>query len=179
MAIIKTLRGKTPIIGEDCFLAENSVLVGDVILGNRCSIWFNVVMRGDVNSIVVGDDSNIQDNAVVHCTFQKSITEIGKNVTVGHSAIIHGCKIHDHVLVGMGAKILDNAIIESDVIVAANSVVLERQHLESGFLYAGMPAKKMKPLSQQQIDGIRFYSSQYILYSQWYLEEEKEKGNIY
>ena len=174
MAIIKSLRGKTPIIGSDCFLTENSVIVGDVILGNRVSIWFNVVIRGDVNSIFIDDDSNIQDNAVVHCTFNKSITEIGKNVTVGHSAIIHGCKIHDYVLVGMGAKILDNAIIESNVIVAANSVVLENQKLESGFLYAGIPAKKIKLLSTEQIEGIRFYASQYIMYSGWYLEEEKE-----
>lgn len=174
MAIVKSLRGKIPVIGSDCFLAENSVIVGDVVLGNRCSVWFNVVIRGDVNSIFIDDESNIQDNAVVHCTFDKSITEIGRNVTVGHSAIIHGCKIHDHVLVGMGAKILDNAVIESDVIVAANSVVLEKQKLESGYLYAGIPAKKIKPLSLQQIEGIRFYASQYIMYSGWYLDEEKK-----
>lgn len=172
--IIKTLNGISPKIGQNVFIAENAVIIGDVTLGDDASVWYNVVLRGDVHSIVVGQGSNIQDGAVVHCTYQKAKTTIGNFVTVGHSAIIHGCTIRDFVLVGMGAKVLDLAEVQSDVIIAAGSLVLEKTVLESGFLYAGVPAKKMKPLSEAQIQGIRFYASQYKMYSGWYREAEAE-----
>ena len=172
MPIIKTLRGKIPQFGKDVFIAENAVIIGDVIVGDQCSVWYNVVIRGDVHSIRIGNQSNIQDGTVIHCTYKKASTQIGNRVTVGHSAVIHGCTLHDSVLVGMGAKILDLAVVESNVIVAAGSLVLEKSVLESGYLYAGVPAKKIKPLSPEQITGIQHYADQYIMYKEWYLEEE-------
>jgi len=172
MPIIKTLRGMSPQLGADCFIAENAVIIGDVVLGDRCSVWYNVVIRGDVHSIRIGNESNVQDGAIIHCTYQKAPTTIGNRVTIGHSAIVHGCTVQDSVLIGMGAKVLDLAVIESNVIVAAGSLVLEKSVLESGFLYAGVPAKKMKPLSEAQIQGIQFYASQYVMYREWYLAEE-------
>jgi carbonic anhydrase/acetyltransferase-like protein (isoleucine patch superfamily) len=172
MALLRSIRGFTPKIGKECFLAETAVLIGEVTLGDRVSIWYNTVVRGDVHSIVIGDDSNIQDGAVIHATYQKAKTVIGKNVTVGHSAIIHGCTLEDFCLVGMGAKVLDLAVVQSDVIVAAGALVLEKSVLESGWLYAGVPAKPVKRLSSEQITGIRKYADHYIMYSQWFRETE-------
>ena len=171
MALVKTLRGVTPVIGKEVFLAETCVIIGDVVIGDYSSVWYNVVIRGDVHAIRIGAHSNIQDGAVVHCTYQKAATHIGNHVTVGHSAIVHGCTIHDYVLVGMGAKVLDNAVLQSDVIIAAGALVLENTVTESGWLYAGVPARKVKPLTPEHIEGIRKYAQAYDMYSQWYLAE--------
>ena len=169
MALIKECRGNFPKNGNDCWFAENATIVGDVVMGNQCSVWFNAVVRGDVNSIKIGNKVNIQDGAVVHCTYKSAATIIGNNVSVGHNALIHGCTINDNVLIGMGAIIMDKAIIESNSIIAAGAVILEGTHIESGTIYAGVPAKKIKHLNKQQktqlINGI---SDNYILYSSWF-----------
>jgi len=167
--IIKELNGKEPQIGQDCFIAENAVIVGDVVMGNQCSIWYSAVLRGDVHYIKLGDKVNIQDNATIHCTYQKSPTEIGNNVSIGHNAIVHGCTIKDNVLVGMGAIIMDDCVVESNAIIAAGAVVTKGTRIESGAIYAGMPAKKIKEvspeLSQGEIDRI---ANNYVKYSSWY-----------
>lgn len=170
MAFIRTVRGLTPQIGNNVFLAENSVIIGEVEIGDNSSVWYNVVLRGDVHSIQIGQNTNVQDGTIVHCTYQKAATTIGNHVTIGHSAVIHGCTLHDFVLVGMGAIIMDHAVVEKDTIIAAGSLLLERTRAESGFLYAGRPAKKIKPLSPEQIEGIRTYSQNYLMYSQWFLQ---------
>ena len=151
MAIIKSVRGKHPQIPEDCYVAENATIVGDVSLGKECSIWFNSVIRGDVHYIKIGNKVNIQDGVVVHATYQKSPTTIGNNVSIGHNAIIHGCTIHDNVLVGMGAIIMDDCVVESNSIIAAGAVVTKNTKIESGSIYAGVPAKKVKDISQELI----------------------------
>ncbi len=167
--IIKELNGHTPQFGTDCFLAENSVVVGDVVMGDQCSVWYNAVIRGDVHSIRIGNKVNIQDGAVVHCTYQKYPTSIGNNVSVGHNAIVHGCTIHDNVLIGMGAIVMDNCVVESNTIIAAGAVVTQGTHVASGVIYAGVPAKKIKDISQQQISGeIARIAENYIQYSGWY-----------
>jgi carbonic anhydrase/acetyltransferase-like protein (isoleucine patch superfamily) len=169
MALIKSVRGTTPHFGTDCFLAENATIIGDVIMGDLCSVWFQAVVRGDVNYIQIGNKVNIQDGAIIHGTFQKSPTKIGNNVSIGHRAIVHGCTIHDNVLVGMGAIIMDDTIVESNVLIAAGSVVLENSNLESGFVYAGVPAKKIKPLSPTTFkDTIERIANNYIMYSEWF-----------
>lgn len=172
MATILPVLDKYPQIGEDTFIAPNSTLVGDVQIGAHCSIWFNAVVRGDVNYIKVGDYSNIQDNVTIHGTYQKNGTDIGNYVNIGHNAIVHGCVIHDHVLIGMGAIVMDKAIIESNVIIAAGAVVLENTHCESGYLYAGVPAKKIKPLTEEQLNLLQKLPHNYVLYSSWFKEEE-------
>src|SRR5690606_10825896 len=146
--IIKTVNGKSPRIPNDCYIAENATIIGDVTLGEECSIWFNAVIRGDVNKIVIGNRVNIQDGAVIHCTYLKHATEIGNNVSVGHNAIVHGCIIQDNVLVGMGAIIMDGCVVESNSIVAAGAVVTQNTRIESGSIYAGVPAKKVKDINQ-------------------------------
>ncbi len=166
--IIRPLNGITPKIGKNVFIAENAVIIGDVTIGDNCSIWYNVVIRGDVNSIVIGNNTNIQDGAILHCTYQTTRAIIGDNVTVGHGAIIHGCHIHDNVLIGMGSTIIDNAVVESYCIVGANSLVLENQRLEAGYLYAGSPAKKIKPISEKHKQIIDQSATHYIMYSDWY-----------
>ena len=169
MALIKEVRGFTPEFGEDCYLAENATIVGDVKCGDQCSFWFSSVVRGDVNSIVIGNKVNVQDGAVIHCTFERSKTIIGDNVSIGHNALIHGCIINDNVLVGMGAIIMDNTVVESNVFIAAGAVVLENQTLESGHLYAGVPARKVKPLDKRHIEGeINRIANNYIKYSGWF-----------
>ena len=174
MALIKEVRGFTPEIGEDCYLAENATIVGDVKCGSQCSFWFGSVVRGDVNSIVLGDKVNVQDGAVIHCTYERSKTIIGNNVSIGHNALIHGCTIHDNVLVGMGSIIMDNTVVQSNVFIAAGAVVLENQVLESGFLYAGVPAKKVKALDKRHVEGeINRIANNYIKYSGWFKEETK------
>ena len=147
--IIKSVRGFKPMYGDDCFFAENSVLIGDVIMGNNCSIWYSAVVRGDVNSIKIGDRVNIQDGVVIHGTYLKAKTEIGNDVSIGHNAIVHGCKIENSVLIGMGSIVMDNSIIESNSIVAAGSVVLENTHIKAGSIFAGVPAKKIKNISEE------------------------------
>ncbi len=172
MALIKKVRGLEPRIGKNCFLAENATIVGDVEIGNNCSIWFQAVLRGDVNSIRIGNGVNIQDGAVVHCTYEQSKTIIGDRVSVGHKAIIHGCEIKEDVLVGMGAIIMDHVIVESNVLIAAGAVVLENSHLESGHIYAGVPAKKIKKISEDRFNNtIKRISDNYSMYASWFKED--------
>lgn len=167
--IIKELNGVTPKFGRDCFLAENSVIVGDVEMGDQCSIWYNAVIRGDVNYIRIGKKVNIQDGAVVHCTYGKFPTHIGNSVSVGHNAIVHGCTIHDNVLIGMGAIVMDDCVVESNTIVAAGAVVTQGTRVEGGTIYAGVPAKKVKDIKKEEIFGeIEKIANKYIEYAGWY-----------
>lgn len=167
MPLILPIKGVSPELGEGCFVAENATIVGDVVLGNECTIWFNAVIRGDVNAIRIGNKTNIQDGAIIHCTYQKAATTVGSNVSVGHNAIVHGCTVEDNVLIGMGAIVMDNVVVQKNCIVAAGSVVLENTICESGFIYAGVPAKKVKPLSQEQIDNLDKVANNYVLYASW------------
>lgn len=171
MALIKSVKGISPTFGNDCYLAENSTIVGDVVMGDSCSIWFNAVVRGDVNSIRMGNKVNVQDGAVIHCTYQKTKVEIGNNVSIGHNALVHGCTIHDNVLIGMGAIVMDNCVIESNSIVAAGAVVTQNTVVESGSIYAGIPAKKVKEINQSDFGTeIERISTNYVMYSSWYKE---------
>ena len=171
MALIKPVKGIHPKFGNDCYLAENSTIVGDVIMGDQCSIWFNAVVRGDVNSIRMGNKVNVQDGAVIHCTYEKTKVSIGNNVSIGHNALVHGCTIHDNVLVGMGAIVMDNCEIGSNTIIAAGAVVLENTKVPSGVIYAGVPAKKVKDINQELINGeINRIANNYIMYSSWFTE---------
>ena len=173
MALIKSVRGYTPAWGENNFFAENATLIGDLIMGNDCSVWFQAVVRGDVNSIRIGNKVNIQDGAVIHGTYMKASTTIGNNVSIGHRAIVHGCTIHDNVLVGMGAMVMDNAVVEENVLIAAGAVVLENTRCESGFIYAGVPAKKVKAISPEQFaNNIERIANAYVMYAAWFKEEE-------
>jgi carbonic anhydrase/acetyltransferase-like protein (isoleucine patch superfamily) len=174
MALIKTVNGKTPQFGKNCYIAENATVVGDVEMGNDCSIWFNTVVRGDVHYIKLGNKVNVQDNAVIHCTFQKHPTNIGNNVSIGHSAIVHGCTIHDNVLIGMGAIVMDACVVESNSIIAAGAVLLEGTHVASGSIYAGVPAKMVKEVSPELFKGeIQRIANNYTMYSEWFKKEEK------
>ncbi len=168
MPVILPVKGINPVFGQDCFIAPNATIVGDVAIGDSCSIWFNAVIRGDVNKITIGNKSNIQDGAVIHATYLKASTTIGNNVSVGHNALIHGCILKDHVLVGMGAIVMDNAVVEEYVIIGAGSVVLENTLCESGYLYAGTPAKKIKPLTEEQKELLNKLPDNYIMYSDWF-----------
>ena len=171
MALIKSVRGFTPIIGKNVFLAENAAIIGDVVIGDDCSIWFNAVLRGDVNSIRIGNKVNIQDGAVIHTLYQKSVAEIGNNVSVGHNATIHGAKINDNVLIGIGSTILDNAVIGSNTIIAANALVLTGTIVEPNSVYAGVPAKKVKNIDPEQTaEMINKIADNYLIYSDWYKE---------
>lgn len=172
MALIKPVKGISPTFGNDCYLADNATVIGDVIMGDQCSVWFNAVVRGDVNAIRMGNKVNIQDNAVIHCTYQKAATTLGNNVSVGHSAIVHGCTVHDNVLIGMGAIVMDNAVIGSNSIIAAGAVVLENTVVEPGSVYAGVPAKKVKDINQELIHGeIDRIANNYVMYSGWFKEQ--------
>ena len=169
MPIIKPINGKTPQIPNDCYVAENATIVGEVSLGKQCSIWFNAVLRGDVHFIKIGDQVNIQDGAVIHATYQKSPTTIGNNVSIGHNAIVHGCTIHDDVLIGMGSIVMDDCVIESNSIIAAGAVVTKNTRVESGSIYAGTPAKKIKDISKELISGeINRIAKNYVEYSSWF-----------
>jgi carbonic anhydrase/acetyltransferase-like protein (isoleucine patch superfamily) len=169
MALIKPVKGISPVFGKNCFLADNSTIVGEVIMGDDCSVWFNAVVRGDVNSITIGNKVNIQDGAIIHCTYQKAKTTIGNNVSIGHNAIVHGCTLMDNVLVGMGAIVMDNCLVESNSIIAAGAVVLENTHIESGTIYAGIPAKKVKDLTIEQTkELIERIANNYLMYSDWF-----------
>ncbi|SKB83622.1 Carbonic anhydrase or acetyltransferase, isoleucine patch superfamily [Soonwooa buanensis] len=171
MAIVRELLGKTPKMGENTWLAETATVIGDVEMGSDCSVWYNAVIRGDVNSIKIGNKVNIQDNAMVHCTYQKSATEIGNNVSIGHNAIVHGCTLKDNVLIGMGAIVMDDCVVESNSIVAAGAVVTANTHIGEGEIWAGVPAKKVKDVSQQLIEGeINRIANNYMKYSGWYKE---------
>ena len=171
MALIKTVRGNTPNFGEDCYIAENATIVGEVSCGNQCSFWFNAVVRGDVNHIKMGNKVNVQDGACIHGTFEKFGTTIGNNVSIGHNAMVHGCTIHDNVLVGMGAIIMDGAVIGENSIIAAGAVVLQNTIVEAGSIYAGMPAKKVKNVDQNLIEGeINRIANNYVKYSSWFKE---------
>ena len=171
MALIKPVNGISPKFGQNCFLAENATVVGEVTMGDDCSVWFNAVIRGDVNSIKIGNKVNIQDGAVIHCTYQKAATLIGNNVSIGHKAIVHGCTVHDNVLIGMGAIVMDHSEIGSNSIIAAGSVVLENTKVEPGSIYAGVPAKKVKKINQKLIRGeIDRIANNYLMYSGWFAE---------
>jgi carbonic anhydrase/acetyltransferase-like protein (isoleucine patch superfamily) len=170
--IIKSVNGKKPTIPEDCYIAENATIVGNVTLGEKCSVWFNAVIRGDVHFIKIGNKVNIQDGAIIHCTYQKHPTVIGNNVSIGHNAIVHGCTIHDNVLIGMGSIVMDNCIIESNSIIAAGAVVTQNTIVESGTIYAGVPAKKVKDLNTSDFAGeIERISNNYVMYSSWFKED--------
>ena len=171
MPIIKPVNGKSPQIPEDCYIAENATIVGDVIMGTQCSVWFNAVIRGDVNFIKMGNKVNVQDGAVIHATYLTSPTSIGNNVSIGHNAIVHGCTIHDNVLVGMGSIIMDDCVVESNSIIAAGAVVTKNTRVEAGSIYAGVPAKKVKDISKELISGeIDRIANNYIKYSSWFKE---------
>ncbi len=171
MPLIKTLLGKTPSFGEDCFIAETATIIGDVQMGDECSIWYNAVIRGDVNRIRFGNRVNIQDNAMVHCTYEKADLVLGNNVSVGHNAIVHGCHIHDNVLIGMGAIVMDHVVIESGSLVAAGAVVTENTQIKKRELWAGVPAKKIKDVSPDLLHGeIERIAKNYVKYSGWYKE---------
>ncbi len=170
--IIKTLNGCIPSYGRACFFAENAVLVGDVVLGDECSVWYNSVLRGDVHYIRIGNRVNIQDGAVVHCTYKKFPVNIDNNVSVGHNAIVHGCTICDNVLVGMGAIVMDDCVVESNTIIAAGAVVTQGTKVEGGAIYAGVPARKIKEISAELISGeIKRIAENYIKYAGWYKED--------
>lgn len=169
MAFILPVKGIAPLFGIDCFIAPNATIVGDVEMGNECSVWFNAVIRGDVNFIKMGNKVNVQDGAVIHCTYQKNSTTIGNNVSIGHNAIVHGCTIHDDVLIGMGAIVMDRCVVHSNCIIAAGAVVLEGTIVEEGSIYAGVPAKKVKSISSDKISGeINRIADNYLTYSSWF-----------
>ncbi len=169
MALIKTLNGNTPNIGDNCFLAETATLIGQVTIGDNCSIWYSAVLRGDVHYIKIGNNTNIQDNATVHATYKKSPTNIGDNVTIAHGAIVHGCTIKNNVMIGMNAVVLDDAVVESNSIVAAGSVVTKGTVVESGTVYAGIPAKKIKDIGPELLEGeINRIAKAYEKYAGWY-----------
>jgi carbonic anhydrase/acetyltransferase-like protein (isoleucine patch superfamily) len=169
MALLKPVNGIAPVFGDNCYLAENATVVGDVVMGNDCSVWFQAVVRGDVNSIRIGNKVNIQDGAIVHCTYKTAPTVIGHRVSIGHRAIVHGCTLQNDVLVGMGAIIMDHALVESNCLVAAGAVVLENAHLEANAIYAGVPAKKVKSLSPEQFQQtIARIAHNYLMYADWF-----------
>lgn len=173
MALILPVLEKYPAWGYDCFIAENATLVGDIILGDQCSVWFNTVIRGDVNYIRIGNNSNIQDGAIIHCTYQKAATIIGNDVSIGHRALVHGCTLQDHVLMGMGAIIMDHAVVEEYCIIAAGAIVLENTICESGYLYAGIPARKIKPITDAQRQLLNRLPNNYIMYSKWFTDPQE------
>lgn len=171
MAFILPVKGILPQFGNNIFLAPNATVVGDVSMGDDCSVWFNAVVRGDVHWIRMGNKVNIQDGAVIHCTYQKAPTTIGNNVSIGHNALVHGCTLEDNVLIGMGAIVMDNCVVERNSIVAAGAVLLENTRVESGSIYAGVPAKKVKQLSPEQFETLnQRIADNYVMYSSWFKE---------
>ena len=168
MTLLLPIKGIKPVFGANCYLAENATIIGDVVMGDHCSVWFNAIVRGDVNSIRIGNKVNIQDGAIIHCTYQKAETVIGDLVNIGHRAIVHGCKVMDHVLIGMGAIIMDHAVVQPYTIVGAGALVPENMILESGFIYAGVPAKKIKPISEEQRKLLDELPDRYVMYGGWY-----------
>ena len=169
MALIKEVRGYKPEFGKDCYLADNATVVGNVKMGDQCSVWFNAVIRGDVNSIEMGNKVNVQDGAVIHCTFEKTKTKLGNNVSIGHNALVHGCTVEDNVLIGMGSIVMDDCYIESGSIIAAGAVLLEGTRVEAGSIYAGVPAKKVKEISPELFEGeVMRIANNYVKYSGWF-----------
>jgi carbonic anhydrase/acetyltransferase-like protein (isoleucine patch superfamily) len=169
MPLIKPVHGILPRFGNNCFLAENATIVGDVVMGDDCSVWFQAVIRGDVHSIRIGNKVNVQDGAILHCTYKRAPTTIGNNVSIGHRAIVHGCTLKDNILVGMGAILMDHVLVEENVLIAAGAVVLENSHLESGHIYAGVPAKKVKAISPETFqDTIERIANNYVFYADWF-----------
>lgn len=171
MALIKSVKGVIPKFGNNVFLAENATVVGDVVMGDDCSVWFNAVVRGDVHSIRIGNRCNIQDGAVIHCTYQKASTMIGNNVSIAHNAVVHGCVIEDSVLIGMGAIVMDHAVIGSGSIIAAGAIVLQNTKVEPGSIYAGNPAKKIKEVSPEQAEVFMRTANNYVMYATWFDKE--------
>lgn len=168
MPLIQTVRGYSPKFGKNCFLADNATVVGEVIMGDNCTVWYNAVVRGDVHSITIGDNTNIQDGAIIHCTYQKAKTTIGSNVSVAHNAIVHGCTIHDNVLIGMGAIVMDDAIVESGSVIAAGAIVLSGTRVEANSIYAGTPAKRIKETGKEMLEVIERTAKNYPMYAEWY-----------
>ncbi|GGZ27002.1 gamma carbonic anhydrase family protein [Echinicola pacifica] len=171
MALIKKVQGKSPKWGDKCWLAENATVVGDVIMGEECTVWFNAVVRGDVHEIRIGNRTNIQDGAIIHCSYQKAATYIGDNVSIAHNAIVHGCTIQDNVLVGMGAVVMDHALVHSGAVIAAGAIVLAGTVVEANSIYAGIPAKKVKDTGPEMLEVIRRTAENYPKYASWYEEE--------
>ena len=177
MPVVLPVNNIYPSWGNNCFIAPNATIVGDVVMGDDCSVWFNAVVRGDVNYIRIGNKVNIQDGAVIHCTYKRSQTIVGNNVSIGHNAIVHGCTIHDDVLIGMGSIIMDQAVVESNTIIAAGAVVLEGMRCESGSIYAGVPARKVKDISKELISGeINRIANNYIRYASWFKENQEAES---
>jgi len=171
MALIKPCRGNHPKFGKDCWFAENATIVGEVIMGDQCSVWYTAVIRGDVNTIKMGNKVNIQDGALIHATFEKTKTTLGNNVSVGHNALIHGCTVEDNVLIGMGSIVMDNCYIESGSIIAAGAVLLEGTRVEAGSIWAGVPAKKVKDISPELFEGeVMRIANNYVKYADWFKE---------
>ncbi|MFD1003218.1 gamma carbonic anhydrase family protein [Ohtaekwangia kribbensis] len=168
MALIKAVRGHEPKFGNNCFLADNATVVGEVVMGDNCTVWFNAVVRGDVHSITIGDNTNIQDGAVIHCTYQKAKTTIGSNVSIAHNAIVHGCTIHDNVLIGMGAIVMDDAVVGENSVIAAGAVVLAGTVVEPGSIYAGMPARRVKDIGDEMKAVIQRTARNYPMYAEWF-----------
>lgn len=169
MALIRSVKNTHPVFGENCFFAENATIVGDVQMGNNCSVWFNAVVRGDVHYIKIGNNVNIQDGVVIHCTYQKAPVNIGNNVSIAHNAIVHGCTIQDNVLIGMGAIIMDGAVVESNSIIAAGALISKDTVVESGSVYAGVPARKIKSIDQQLLEGeVNRIAKSYTMYASWH-----------
>ncbi len=168
MTLVLPVNGVMPQWGANCFIAQNATIVGDVEMGSSCSVWFNAVIRGDVNSIRIGNETNIQDGAVIHATYQKAATFIGNRVNIGHNAIVHGCTVKDNVLIGMAAVVMDHAVVEEYCIIAAGAVVLENSICESGYIYAGTPAKKIKPISDEQRALLKRLPDNYQMYADWF-----------
>ncbi len=171
MAIIKSIKGRIPIMDESCWLADNATIVGDVVMGKNCTVWFNAVVRGDVNEIRIGDDTNIQDGAIIHCTYQTAGTYIGNKVSIAHNAVVHGCTVHDRVLIGMGAIVMDGAVIHSGAVIAAGAVVLAGTIVEADSIYAGTPAKKIKNTGPEINAVIDRTARNYPMYAEWYKKE--------
>lgn len=172
MALVKTVRGLTPRFGNNCFLADNCTVVGEVTMGDNCTVWFNAVVRGDVHSITIGNNTNIQDGAVIHCTYQKAKTVIGSNVSIAHNAIVHGCTVEDNVLIGMGAIIMDDAVIGKGSVIAAGAVVLPKTIVEPGSIYAGMPARRVKDVGEEMNHVIERTARNYPMYAEWFKENQ-------
>lgn len=169
MGLIKSVRGFTPKFGNNCFLADNATVIGEVELGDNCTVWFNAVVRGDVHSILIGDNTNIQDGAIIHGTYQKANTVIGRNVSIAHNAVVHGCRVEDNVLIGMGAIIMDGAVIGTNSVIAAGAVVLPGTIVEPDSMYAGMPAKRIKDISAEMREVIARTARNYPMYASWFL----------
>ena len=177
--LIKSVRGFSPQWGEDCFIAENATIIGDVIMGEQCSVWYQAVLRGDVHQIRIGDRVNVQDGAVIHATFEKAGTTIGNDVSIGHNAIVHGCTLHDRVLIGMGSIVMDHCVIHSNSIIAAGSVVTQGTIVESGSIYAGIPAKKIKEVDPDLQKGeIERIAQNYLLYASWFKDEDTPQQSL-